>query len=169
MTEITLKDFLIKNRDAVDFYFSIKDNYIPGRIYYRLTEMDFKGFVPKTFISEKVLHNKNFKSIKKIETRYNLNAQLKKIFKNEPDYAFLEHIVPSKYILENWKKYIKDIDAFEDYLRNEASICILMKSEEQNEFNGEKFPRTKGRETFEKSKAVYKNHGIIIKEFSLIR
>ena len=141
------------------------DNHIPGRIYYRLTEMDFDGFSPKTYISEAVKKGKNHKSIKKILSRHNLNWQLKNMFKNEDDYAFLEHIVPSKYILENWKKNINNKDAFEKYLRDEAAICILMKSEEKNNPSGKSLPRTKGRETLEKSLAIYADHEIIIEEF----
>ena len=59
-------------------------------------------------------------------------------------------MVPKKFILEEWKD-CKDKDAFEKYLREQTSICILTKAEDAN------IPKTKGRENFKDALKVYKD------------
>ena len=41
-------------------YLDMGDKHIPGAIFYKLTEMDIEDFVPKTYISKKLIKHKNF-------------------------------------------------------------------------------------------------------------
>ena len=154
-----LRVYLEANWEAVRLLLSIGDTYIPGAIYYRLTEMDFDDFVVKTFISKKLTAHENFKQFKEKVNRKDIKKMAKRMFKVANDYAFIEHTVSKTFVLENWKTNIDDIDAFEKYLREEASICIMLKSEDKL------LPPTKGKENLEKALALYKKCGIGVKEF----
>ena len=155
---MTLRKYLEKSWETVKMCFSINDNYIPGAIYYRMTEMDFDDFIVKTFISKEIMAHKDYNSFKHKENRYNLNIKVKKYFGKD---SFLEHIVPKKFILEYWEK-CNDIVLFEKFIRDEASICILTK--EENKL----LPQSKGRENFEKAMNVYKKCGLEIEAFNFI-
>jgi hypothetical protein len=155
---MVLRNYLEKNWEAVKMYFSINDNYIPGAIFYRMTEMDFDDFIVKTYISKKIMGHKDYNSFKHKENRYNLNKKVKKYFGKD---SFIEHIVPKKFILEYWKK-CNDIVLFEKFIRDEASICILTKKEDGL------LPKYNGRESFEKAMNVYKKCGLEIAAFNFI-
>lgn len=146
----SLKQFIENTWDTIKLSASIGDNYITGAIYYRLTEMDFEDFIIKTYISKSLITHRNYNDFKSNKTRFDINKKVKKHFGHGN--AFIEHIVPKKYIRENWYKCIKDNDknAFIEYLRNEASICILTKKEDKL------IPRYKGRENLEKALKVYR-------------
>jgi hypothetical protein len=146
-----LREFLDKNWEAVKFHLSHNDKYIPGAIFYEITEFDFDDFIPITYISKELLKNKNIDVFRKLTTRNGLNKSFKKIFGKN---VHLEHIVPKKYILEHWE-ICKDIDTFEEILRKEASICFLYKKENA------RLPSYLGRDTLQKALEVYKRCNMI--------
>jgi hypothetical protein len=91
---MTLRQFLDLNWKAVKYYLSMGNVYIPGAIFYRLTEMDFEDFIPKTFIvkrytkvcltKEDVLLNKRLQLTTNVELKkYNLISRARKIDKSE--------------------------------------------------------------------------------------
>jgi len=153
---MNLRKFLDVNWKTVKLFLSIGDYYIPGAIFYRITEMDFDDYVPKTYISKPLLLHKNYDTFKKHTTRFNLNKVLKRYFGNA---AFVEHMVSKKYILKYWKE-CNNKNIFEEYLRNETSVCFLTKSENRI------LPRIKGKDNFENALITYKKCKIEIKHFN---
>jgi hypothetical protein len=151
-----LREFLDKNWEAVKFHFSHNDNYIPGAIFYEITEFDFDDFIPITYISKELIKDKNIYEFRKLTTRNRLNVNFKRIFGKN---VHLEHMVPKKYILEQWEK-CEDIDIFENFLRKETSICFLYK------YENARLPPYLGRDTLEKAFEIYKKCNIDIEEFS---